>query len=83
MWTVEWVIHQLDLTAFLPGDRLAPDDEALALAVRTVDELTGGPGCPMAWTQAAYVLKGTGRLPLEPSEVEFLGPRATAFPAFR
>jgi uncharacterized protein (TIGR03083 family) len=82
MWTVEWVIHQLDLTAFLPGDRLTPADEALALAARTVDELTGGAARPMAWTPASYVLKGTGRLPLEPAEEEFLGARAEAFPAF-
>lgn len=82
MWTVEWVIHQLDLTAFLPGDRLAPTDEALALAVRTVDELTGGPGRPMAWDAATYLAKGTGRLPLDAADQEFLGARAAAFPAF-
>jgi hypothetical protein len=38
MWTAEWVIHQLDLTAYLLGDRLAPASDALGLAVRTVDE---------------------------------------------
>ena len=43
MWTVEWVIHQLDLTAHLPGDRLAPRRDALTLALRTLDDLTGGP----------------------------------------
>ena len=26
MWTAEWVIHQLDLTAYLPDDRLGHDD---------------------------------------------------------
>jgi uncharacterized protein (TIGR03083 family) len=82
MWTVEWVIHQLDLTAYLPGRRLGPTEAALALAVRTIDELTGGPGRPAAWDQATYVLKGTGRLPLEAAEREFLGERAGRFPAF-
>jgi uncharacterized protein (TIGR03083 family) len=82
MWTVEWVVHQLDLTAYLPGGQLAPTDEALALAVRTLDELTGGAERPMAWDPATYVLKGTGRLPLDDAERAILGGRATAFPAF-
>jgi hypothetical protein len=36
----------------------------------------------MAWDPAAYVLKGTGRLPLDDAERTFLGGRAGAFPAF-
>ena len=82
LWTVEWVIHQLDLTAYLPGARLAPTDEALALAARTVDELTGSPVRPPAWDPATYVLKGTGRLPLDQAERELLGERAERFPVF-
>ena len=82
MWTVEWVIHQLDLTEYLPGGRLGPTDKALALAVRTVDELTGSPVRPPAWDPATYVLKGTGRLPLDEAERELLGERAERFPAF-
>jgi uncharacterized protein (TIGR03083 family) len=82
MWTVEWVVHQLDLTAYLLGAPLAPTDEAMALTVRTLDELTGGAERPMAWDPAAYVLKGTGRLPLDDAERTFLGGRAGAFPAF-
>lgn len=82
MWTVEWVIHQLDLTEYLPGGRLDPTDKALALAVRTVDELTGSPARPPAWDPATYVLKGTGRLPLDEAERELLGERAERFPAF-
>lgn len=80
-WTVEWVIHQLDLTAHLPGGRLAPTDEALAIAARTIDELTGGPARPPAWDLATYVLKGAGRLALDGAEREFLGERAERFPA--
>jgi hypothetical protein len=81
MWTVEWVIHQLDLTGHLPGDRLRPTDAALALAVRTIDELAGGPARPPVWDPATYVLKGAGRLALDDAEREFLGERAARFPA--
>jgi Mycothiol maleylpyruvate isomerase N-terminal domain len=81
MWTVEWAIHLLDLTACLPGDRLAPTDESLALTVRTLDELTGSPVRPPTWDSATYIRKGTGRLPLDAAEREFLGDRAAAFPA--
>lgn len=81
-WTVEWVVHQLDLTAYLPGDHLAPTDGALALAVRTLDEFTGGAERPMAWDAETYLLKGTGRVPLDEAERAFLGGRAGAFPAF-
>jgi uncharacterized protein (TIGR03083 family) len=58
MWTTEWVIHQLDLTARLPGERLAPRRDALTLALRTLDELTGSPARPPAWDPATYLLKG-------------------------
>ncbi len=81
MWTVEWVIHQLDLTAHLPGDRLAPRRDALTLALRTLDELTGSPARPAAWTPERYLLKGTGRMALNDAERQFLGEHATAFPA--
>jgi uncharacterized protein (TIGR03083 family) len=82
MWTVEWVIHQLDLTAHLPGDRLAPRRDAFTLALRTLDELTGSPARPQAWTPERYLLKGTGRMPLNDAERQFLGEHAAAFPAF-
>lgn len=80
-WTVEWVIHQLDLTAHLPGSRLGPTDEALALTARTIDELTGSPLRPPTWDLATYVLKGAGRLSLDDAERESLGERAGRFPA--
>jgi uncharacterized protein (TIGR03083 family) len=81
MWTVEWVIHQLDLTAHLPGDRLAPRRDAFTLALRTLDELTGAPARPQAWTPERYLLKGTGRMALNDAERQFLGEAAAAFPA--
>jgi uncharacterized protein (TIGR03083 family) len=82
MWTTEWVIHQLDLTARLPGERLAPRRDALTLALRTLDELTGSPARPPAWDPATYLLKGTGRVALSDADRTFLGERAAAFPAF-
>ena len=60
---------------------LGPTDGALAIAARTIDELTGGPVRPPAWDLATYVLKGAGRLPLDEDEREFLGERAGQFPA--
>lgn len=84
IWTVEWVVHQLDLTAYLAGERPAPTGEALALTVRTLDGLTGlsgGGDRPAGWDDSTYVLKGTGRVPLEETERSFLGERAAAFPA--
>ena len=81
MWTVEWAVHTLDLTAYLPGDRLGPTADALALTVRTLDELTGGATRPAAWDTATYIRKGTGRLPLEAAERDALGARSAAFPA--
>ena len=80
MWTAEWVIHQLDLTAGLPGGRLAPVGEALALTVRTIDELAGTPVRPMSWSDATYIGKATGRLPLDHAEQRLLGGRTAAFP---
>jgi hypothetical protein len=82
MWTAEWVVHQLDLTAYLPGARPAPADGALTLTVRTLDGLTGGGARPAGWDDSGYVLKATGRVPLEESERAFLGERAARFPAF-
>ena len=95
MWTVELVVHQLDLIAYLPG-RYGPLPAALALTARTLDGLFssgsgwgsgsdsgfGGGGRPSSWDDVTYVLKGTGREPLDDGDREFLGERAAAFPAF-
>ena len=82
MWTVEWVVHQLDLTAYLAGERPGPTDAALELTVRTLDGLTGGGARPPGWDDGGYVLKATGRVPLDENERAFLGERAARFPAF-
>ena len=81
MWTVELVVHQLDLTAYLPGPPPGPLPEALSLTARTLDGLAGAAERPGGWDDATYVLKGTGRVPLDAADREFLGDRAAAFPA--
>jgi len=87
MWTVELVVHQLDLIAYLAGG-YGPLPAALTLTARTLDGLfgfggaSGAAGPPPSWDDVTYVLKGTGRVPLDEGDREFLGERAAAFPAF-
>jgi hypothetical protein len=81
MWTVELVVHQFDLTAYLPGS-YGPLPEALALTVCTLDRLLGTAERPPSWDDATYVLKATGRVPLDDADRESLGEWAGAYPAF-
>jgi hypothetical protein len=81
MWTVELVVHHLDLIAFLPG-RYGPLPATLTLTARTLDGLLGVTRRPPSWDEITYVLKGTGRVPLDDADLEALGERAAAFPAF-
>jgi uncharacterized protein (TIGR03083 family) len=81
MWTVELVVHHLDLIAFLPG-RYGPLPAALTLTARTLDGLLGITERPPSWDEVTYVLKGTGRMALDDADREALGERAAAFPAF-
>ncbi len=81
MWTVELVVHQLDLTAYLPG-RYGPLPEALGLTVRTLDGLLGTAERPPSWDDTTYVLKATGRLPLDDADRECLGEPSAAYPVF-
>ncbi|MEV5746424.1 maleylpyruvate isomerase N-terminal domain-containing protein [Actinoallomurus sp. NPDC052308] len=76
---VEAGVHQLDLTAHLPGPPPAP---AVLRLVR--DVLDGLIGRPVAqdWDDAHYVRVGTGRTPLTAAERESLGPVAELFPVF-
>lgn len=78
---VESTVHHLDLVVELPaGARgTTPDPEALALT-RVVLEGIHGAALPTAWDDATCVLKGTGRIPLEPADHEALGGRADGFP---
>lgn len=81
MWTVEFVVHHLDLIAYLP-ERNGPLSAALALTARTLDGLLGASARPLTWDDITYVLKSTGRVPLDAGDREFLGERAAGFPAF-
>jgi hypothetical protein len=81
VWTVEWTIHQLDLTAFLPGTRPAPLPEAIDLTTSTLDGLLPDGRCP-DWDEITYILKGTGRVPLDAADQDHLGDRAAGYPAF-
>ncbi len=58
IWSVENVIHHLDLVV---DDR--PPSTALALARATVEALAAGP-LPAEWTDERAVLIGTGRVPV-------------------
>jgi len=81
MWTVEFVVHQLDLIAYLPG-RPGPLPEALALSTLTLDGLLGDGERPPSWDDVTYVLKGTGRVALDAADREALGERAAGCPSF-
>jgi uncharacterized protein (TIGR03083 family) len=80
MWTVEFALHQLDLIAELPGHP-GPLPEAVSLVVATLDGLVGSRR-PSSWDEVTYALKGTGRVPLDAADTEFLGEQAAAYPAF-
>jgi Mycothiol maleylpyruvate isomerase N-terminal domain len=79
-WAVEAAVHHLDLTVELPG---APPPEAASLAVTrdTLDALLGR-RVPVAWDDATYALKGTGRVALSGEERDALGSLAVRFPLF-
>lgn len=74
----EAAIHHLDMTVHLRAAP-APDPDALAAAIDTLDGLAriagaeavndGRPGRPPNWSAEEYVLKATGRIPLTPDEV--------------
>jgi uncharacterized protein (TIGR03083 family) len=76
---VEAVVHHLDMTVELPG-RPGPRPGALDLTVRVLDQLLGSGARRPAWDDVTWVLKGTGRVPLQPSERQALGSTAARFP---
>jgi uncharacterized protein (TIGR03083 family) len=76
----EAAVHQLDLTVGLP-DAPPPPAAALAVVRRTLDGLLGATP-PEHWGELGYVLKGTGRLPLDTADRVALGDAAGRFPLF-
>jgi hypothetical protein len=79
-WVVEAAVHHLDLTVELP-DAPPPVPASLAVTRDTLDALLGGQA-PVAWDDATYALKGTGRLPLTDAERGALGSLSERFPLF-
>ena len=77
---LEATVHHLDLIVGLPGAP-EPDPEGLQVAARTLDGLFGPQAWDViAWDTTTYVLKATGRLPLDENDLTMLGPHAHRFP---
>ena len=79
-WVVEAAVHHLDLTVELP-QAPPPAPASLEVTRNTLDALAGHEA-PADWDDAAYALKGTGRLPLTAADRQALGPAADRFPLF-
>ncbi|GAB2652703.1 maleylpyruvate isomerase N-terminal domain-containing protein [Kribbella swartbergensis] len=77
---LEATVHHLDLIVDLPGAP-EPDPEALQVTARTLDGLFGPEAWDViAWDTTTYVLKATGRLPLDEDDLDMLGPYADRLP---
>ncbi|GAB2571118.1 maleylpyruvate isomerase N-terminal domain-containing protein [Kribbella endophytica] len=77
---LEATVHHLDLIVELP-DAPEPDPEALQVTARTLDGLFGPEAWDViGWDTTTYVLKATGRLPLDSADREMLGAHAERLP---
>jgi len=77
---LEATVHHLDLTVGLP-DAPEPDPEALQVTARTLDGLFGPEAWDLiGWDTTTYVLKATGRVPLDEDDLDMLGPHADRLP---
>jgi len=77
---LEATVHHLDLTVGLPNAP-EPDPEALQVTARTLDGLFGPEAWDViGWDTTTYVLKATGRLPLNEDDLDMLGPYADRVP---
>ncbi|TWD82045.1 uncharacterized protein (TIGR03083 family) [Kribbella amoyensis] len=77
---LEATVHHLDLTLELP-DAPEPDPEALQVTARTLDGLFGPDAWDViGWDTTTYVLKATGRIPLDEDDFDMLGPHAARLP---
>ncbi len=78
--TTEAVVHHLDLVVDLPGAP-APGAAATRVAVATMDGLLSDDAVrPAGWDDHEYLLKATGRLPLDDRDRLELGEVAGWFP---
>jgi hypothetical protein len=77
---MEATVHHLDLILELP-DAPEPDPEGLQVTARTLDGLFGPDAWDViGWDTITYVLKATGRLPLDDRDREMLGDHAARLP---
>ncbi|QNE20897.1 maleylpyruvate isomerase family protein [Kribbella qitaiheensis] len=77
---MEATVHHLDLTLELP-DVPEPDAEGLQVTARTLDGLFGPEAWDdIGWDTTTYVLKATGRLPLDDHDLDRLGDHASRLP---
>jgi uncharacterized protein (TIGR03083 family) len=77
---LEATVHHLDLTVGLP-DAPEPDPEGLQVTARTLDGLFGPEAWDViAWDTTTYILKATGRIPLDETDLDMLGPHADRLP---
>jgi uncharacterized protein (TIGR03083 family) len=76
----EATVHHLDLTVGRP-DAPEPEPDALQVTARTLDGLFGPDAWDViGWDTTTYVLKATGRLPLDDDDLDMLGPHAGRLP---
>jgi uncharacterized protein (TIGR03083 family) len=77
---LEATVHHLDLTVGLP-DAPEPDPEGLQVTARTLDGLFGPEAWDeIGWDTTTYILKATGREPLNEADLDMLGPHASRLP---
>ncbi|HET6739005.1 MAG TPA: maleylpyruvate isomerase N-terminal domain-containing protein [Kribbella sp.] len=77
---LEATVHHLDLIVGLP-DAPEPDPEGLQVTARTLDGLFGPEAWDeIAWDTTTYILKATGREPLNDADLDMLGPHASRLP---
>jgi hypothetical protein len=77
---VEAAIHHLDLVKFLEGQP-EPAPSAVAITTATLDGLLGQ-ARPPHWEDDTYILKATGRQPLDERDRAELGAAADSIPVF-
>jgi hypothetical protein len=80
---IEFGVHTMDIAAAV-GRPEAIRPESAAIITGILDAMLGQtvPGA-LGWDSTRYILTGSGRRELEPSEREILGPLASRFPLFR
>ena len=77
---LEATVHHLDLIVGLPGAP-EPDPEGLQVTARTLDGLFGPEAWDeIGWDTTTYILKATGRVPLDEADLDMLGPHADRLP---